>query len=280
MTRTRTVHTLVVALLIVGAPAGDGLAQPAPASVRLALVRQWVLDRNDLGPGTNGRGSAADQFARALERGIVDRPTFGWDRDHIARSTLLPKPVRVVSGAEATALGGRGEFTLVAVRPPAGASAWTEVVVAPGAPGDEAVLVLEVGGEDSTVAQVLESILLAPDRGGVERLPLAPRALFGRQGVPVIRAARGQPISSSERSDLRGADGVTFLVVRSPVDVLADGATTTSGRADLAWDPSADWRVGDRLFIRVPLTRLRNGAPGIVLAWKDRIVHPPGQASR
>jgi hypothetical protein len=154
------------------------------------------------------------------------------------------------------------------------------VVVAPASLEDDAVLVLEVGGEVSTVAQVLESIFLAPPGRGVERLSLAPRALLGRPGVPVIRVARGQAISSLNGSSPWGADGVAFLVARSPVEVLADGATTTSGRADLAWDPTGDWRVGDRLFIRIPLARLRIGAPGIVLAWKDRSVQPSSQASR
>src|SRR5262249_47486675 len=81
------------------------------------------------------------------EHGVVDRPTFEWDRDHLARSTLLLKPVRVVSGAEAAALGGRGQFALVAVRPPGRASAWTEVVLAPESSANDGVLVLEVGGE-------------------------------------------------------------------------------------------------------------------------------------
>jgi hypothetical protein len=168
----------------------------------------------------------------------------------------------------------------VAVRPPAGASAWTEVVVAPGSPESDAVLVLEVGGEVSTVAQVLESIFLAPTSRGVERLSLAPRALLGRPGVPVVRVPRGQPLSLVDGTSPWGADGVAFLVARSPVDVLADGATTTSGRADLAWDPTGDWRVGDRVVIRVPLARLRAGAPGIVLGWKDRSVQPSNEASR
>jgi hypothetical protein len=126
-----------------------------------------------------------------------------WGRDHISRSTLLPKPVRVVSGAEAIVLGGRGEFELMAVRPPAEASAWTEVAVVPRGPGDDAVLVLEVGGEISTVAQVLASVFLAPAGGRVERLSLVPRA----PGLPVIRVARGLPISSTEWSDPHGADG-------------------------------------------------------------------------
>jgi hypothetical protein len=277
MMRTWILPPLVVALLVVGTPPRGGLAQPDPASVRLALMWQRVLDWNDLGPGTTAQGPAADQFARALEHGVVNGPTFEWDRDHIARSSLLLKPIRVVSGAEATALGGRGEFALVAVRPPAGTSAWTEVLVASGGPGDDAVLVLEVGGEVSAVAQILESVLLVPAGGGVERLFTASR---GRPGVPVIRVARGQPIPSSAGSDPWGADGVAFLVARSPVEVLRDGTTTPSGRADLATDPTTDWRVGDRLFIRVPLARLRTSAPAIVLAWKDRTVRPWSHESR
>jgi hypothetical protein len=47
-----------------------------------------------------------------------------------------------------------------------------------------------------------------------------------------------------------------------------------SGRADLAWDSTADWQAGDRLFIRIAVARLRTDAPGIVLAWKDRTVRP------
>jgi hypothetical protein len=253
---------------------------PHLATVRLAHIRQWVVDWNDLGPGATAPEAAADQFGRALERGVVDRATFGWDRDHIARAALLRKPVRVLSGTEATALGGRGEFILVAVRSPAGASAWTEVEIMPTSSADDAVLVLEVGGEVSSVAQVLESVLLAAPEGGVVRLSLTPRALVSRQGVPVIRAARGQPISSVNGVSPWGPDGVAFLVARSPVEVLADGATTTSGRADLAWDPSADWRAGDRLFVRISLARLGTRAPGIVLAWKDRIPRRSHQDSR
>jgi len=251
-----------------------------PPSVRLALVSQWVVDRNGLGPGTTAGGTEEDQFGRALERGVVDRAVFASDRDHIARSALLSKPIRVVPGAEATVLGGRGEFDLVAVRPPAGASAWTEVAVAPRSAGDDAVLVLEVGGGVSTVAQVLESVFLVAAGGRLDRLPLAPRALIDRPGVPVIRVAAGQPISVPDRSAPRGVDEVAFLVARSPVEVLTDGTTTTSGRADLAWDPTGDWRIGDRLFVRIPLARVRSGAPGIVLAWKDRTVQPSNQNSR
>jgi hypothetical protein len=92
--------------------------------------------------GSTGAGGPADRQAEGEHdahpvgrSNAVDRAIFAWHRDHIAQSTLLPKPVRVVSGAEATALGGHGEFALVAVRSPTGASAWTEVDVAPGAPG-------------------------------------------------------------------------------------------------------------------------------------------------
>src|SRR5262249_19819149 len=223
-----------------------------------AFVWQRILDWNDLGPGTPARGPTGDQFVRTLEHGVVDRPTFEWDRDHIARSTLLLKSVRVVSGAEAAALGGRGQFALVAVRPPTSGSAWTEVMLAPEGSGDDGMLVLEVGGEVSMVAPVLERVLLASAGGGAARLPVASR---GRPGVRVIRVASPLPIPATDRPDFRGADGVAFLVARSPVDVLSDGITTMSGRADLAWDTTADWQVGDRVFIRVPIARLRTAAP-------------------
>jgi len=275
--RLRILLALAVALLVVGVPARDGRPQPAVATVRLAFVWQRILDWNDLGPGMPARGPAGNQFARTLEHGVVDRPTFEWDRDHLARSTLLLKPVRVVSGAEAAALGGRGQFALVAVRPPGRASAWTEVVLAPESSANDGVLVLEVGGEVAEVAQVLESVLLAPTEGEVERLSVASR---GRPGVPVIRVAKRLPIPATDQPDFRGADGVAFLVARSPVDVLSDAAITPSGRADLAWDPTTDWRVGDRLVIRIPIARLRTSAPGIVLGWKDRTVQPSSQSSR
>jgi hypothetical protein len=250
-------------LALVLAAAGALEAQPAPLPVRIALVSQWTVRQH---------GGATPPLLEAVERGVVDRMVFAWQKGVITRSSLVWKPVRVLPPPEAAALGGRGAFVPAAVVPPSGPAAWTTVAVVPqtAQPGD--VLVIEAGGELNTITQVLESVIVASP-AGLRLLPLAPRALFPGEGVPVVQLPFGQPVTLAAGTDpFRGADGVSFFVVRSLVPTIRDGAVTASGPADRATDTSlGDWRQGDRVFVRVPLETLRAGAPGIVLGWKDRV---------
>ena len=204
----------------------------------------------------------------ALDGGVVDRPVFWWQRGVIQRSALARKPVRVLPGAEASALGGRGEFELGAVRPPSGTTAWTEVEVRPRSAGDADVLVLEVGGELNTITQVLDALFLVSGEGGFQELRLVPRAAVSAPGVPVARVPLGR--IPAEPAAFRGQDGLEFFVARSPIESLPDADTTTTGSADKAMTNVGDWREADRVFIRIPAARLQAGAPAIVLGWRDR----------
>ena len=247
-------------------------AQPAPVPVRLALVSQWVV--------TQHRGREvrlAPELRSALDSGVVDRTVFRWQRGLIQRRTLVAKPIRVLAGPEAQALGGQGDFQLAAVRPPSGQAAWTavEITAQSGRPDD--VLILEVGGELNSIAQVLETLfLVTPD--GFRELPLARRALVPSAGVPVASLPYGQPVAASARVNFYEAAGVGFFVARSQVEAIVDGGLTASGPADLSSvrDATGDWREGDRIFIRVPAAALRAGVPAVVLGWKDRIFREGG----
>lgn len=263
---SRVLRVMVVlgAVLTLGAAAGRLHAQPAALPLRIALLNQWTI---------NQHGSAGGPpLLQAVERGVVDRPVFAWQRGLIPRGSLVWKPIRVLAAPEAAALGGRGAFQPAAVVPPSGSSAWTTVGIVPqtAQPGD--VLVLEVGGELNTITQVLQTLLVASP-AGLRALPLAPRALIPSDGVPVVQLRFGQPVALAPGADpFRGVDGVSFLVVRSLVPTIPDAAVTPSGPADRATDTTiGDWREGDRVFIRVPLEALRAGPPGIVLGWKDRV---------
>jgi hypothetical protein len=71
----------------------------------------------------------------------------------------------------------------------------------------------------------------------------------------------------------RGLKGVEFLVARSPIRVGANQDVTTNGPADRAEGPlegGADWRDGDRVYVRISSAALREGAPAIAMGWKDR----------
>jgi hypothetical protein len=245
--------------------ASSGLAQDGPIVLRLAFVIQWVVTQHREGG-----------LRAAVERGVVDRTVFTAQRGLIQRSTLVAKPVRVVAGAEAAALGARGEFRLVAVRPPAGAAAWSEVEVAPRTGRPDDVLVLEVGGELGPASQVLDTIVVfGPDGRGTE-VGLALAALFRGPGVAVLNAPFGRPVVRPDaRARFHGTAGVEFLVIRSLVEAMVDAATTPRGRADVAPHWAGEWREGDRVFLRIPQAVLRAGPPSIVLGWKDRIPLAP-----
>jgi hypothetical protein len=264
-----TRRTVVLAALLgglvaplIGSPLA--LAQAPAATVRIALISQWVVSQH---------GSAGPALRSALDGGVVDHTVFRWQRGAIGRDSLVAKPVRVLSGPEAAELGGRGEFQLVGVRPPAGSSAWTTVEIAArtGQPSD--VLVLELGGERHTVTQVLESLFVGPRGGDLVRLPVARAALIPGRGVQVIYAPFERPVVA--RPDhFREVEGVAILVARSLTDYTRNGAIGPSGPADTSSHGAGDWREGDRVLLRIPLATLQAGAPEIVLGWKDRILRP------
>lgn len=267
---------LPLTLIVLLTAAATVQAQAPSLTVRIALLSRWIVDQHRSAGVLGFRRPLPPQFGAALDGGVVDRVVFWWHRGVIQRDSLVPKPIRVLPLAEASAFGGRGEFQLAAVYPPRGAAAWTEVGAAALTGQPEDVLVLEVGGELSTVRQVLETVLLVFPDGRLVELGLARRALIPADGVPVIRAAFGQPVAvPGGPQALRGAAGVDFLVARSQVDVISDGGITTNGLADLSPAEAGEWREGDRVFIRFAVATLRAGAvPGVVLAWKDRIVRP------
>jgi hypothetical protein len=250
-------------------PATDG--QPRTGSVRLALLSQWVVNQHRA-----GSGAMRPELHVALDRGVVDRVVFAAELGAIQRESLVRKPVRVVTGPEAIALGGRGEFEMIALRLTAGVSAWTEVEIGGRSGRPDDVLVLEIGGELSTIAQVLGSVLVLDGSGGIAELGLSPSALIRGDGVPVLNARFGQPIGRADARTLgRAAGGVEFLVIRSLVEVLVDAATTPRGPADASPHFAGEWREGDRVILRIPQSRLAAGPVRIVLGWKDRILLAP-----
>lgn len=269
---------LVVPLTLLGlvTTAASAPGQDIPFTVRIALVSQWVVDRHRSAGALGTRGPMIPQFRAALDGGVVDRAVFAWQRGVIQRNSLVWKPIRVLAGSESSALGGRGEFRLLAVRPPQGPAAWTEVDVTALTGRPEDALVLEVGGELNSIRQVLETIFVVPPGGPPVALSLAPRALIPGEGVPIIKAPFGQPVAApGGPAILRGAAGAEFLVARSPVETTPDGGITTNGLADLSSGEAGEWREGDRVFIRIALAAARARAvPDVVLGWKDRIVRP------
>jgi hypothetical protein len=253
---------LAVVLILAAITLASAPAAAQPAQVRLGLVSQWVV---------NQHGQTAESLREALDRGLVEGPVFSWQRGRIPRSALVAKPIRALPAAEAAALGGRGECDVTAVRAPAEQSAWTVVEVVPRTGRPDDVCVLEVGGELNTIHQVLARLYVATPGGGLAELPLSRRSLFSRPGVPVIRVQFGVPVTLPRGVEFQGRSGVDFLVARSPIETVENGAATPNGFADVSPFQAGEWREGDRVFIRLPVSTLRAGAPPIVLVWKDRV---------
>jgi hypothetical protein len=253
---------LALVVMLVAAALASGPAAAQPAQVRLGLVSQWLV---------NQLGQTSESLGAALDRGLVEGVVFSWQRGQVPRSALVPKPVRALPAAEATALGGRGECDVTAVRAPAGPAAWTTVDILLPNGGPDDVCVLEVGGELNTVQQVLARLYVAAPAGGLEELPLARRALFPRPGIPVVRVPFGRPVTLPAGVTLQGRPGADFLVARSPIDTIENGAVTPNGLADISPFQAGEWRETDRVFIRLPVSTLRAGAPPVVLVWKDRV---------
>jgi hypothetical protein len=266
MARGVTVLALVAAGVGIVTP---GWPQESVARLRIALLPQWTIQQHR-GVG----GALGPDLREALEAGVVDRTVFAWQRGRIQRQALVGKPIRLVPGAEAAALGGRGRFDLVAVRPPASQAAWTELEVAQSAPGSDDVLVLEIGGERNTVTQVLETLLVTDPARGLVEVPLARPALIPGSGVPVVGVPFEQPVPAAMAGRFREAAGMGLLVVRSPLWDIRNGDVTASGVADTVPFGGGDWREGDRVFVRVPAAVLTRGAAGLVLGWKDRTRQP------
>ena len=234
-------------------------------TVRFAFVPRVVSTQFTNGP----------DFRAALDRGVVDRGVFFWQHGLIERSSLVLKPIRLVVGAEAESLGGRGQFQLGAVRRSQGSSAWVEVEVAHAAGQADDRLVLEIGGEKYEQRQVLAALFLAPPAGGLEELRLAPRALVPGAGVPVIEASLTTPLAGLGVAEaFRGPRGVEFLVVRSQIPTGVDREVTTNGLADRAAVPADgpdEWRDGDRVLVRISGAAVQEGVPLVVMVWKDRV---------
>jgi hypothetical protein len=249
----------LIAIAVGMAP--PGWAQGPPETLRIALLPQWTIQQH-------GAGSPA--LRQAVDGGVVDRTVFAWQRGVIQRQALVWKPIRVVPEAEAVALGGRGRFDLVAVRPPAEQAAWTEVQVTRSAPQSEDTLVLEIGGERNTMTQVLETLLLAEPGRALAAVPLARSALVTGAGVPVVAAPFEQPLPPAMAQRFREEAGLGLLVARSPLWDIRNGDVTASGVADTVPFSGGDWREGDRVFVRVSAAALARGTPGLVLGWKDR----------
>ena len=243
------------------------LGQPPATStvLRVALLPQWTIRQHRGGPALRA----------AIEGGVVDRTVFAWQLGVIQRQALVSKPVRVLPGAEAAPLGGRGQFDLGSVRAPAGPSAWTEIEVTRAAPHPDDVLVLEIGGERNTVSQVLETLLVADPARGLVEVPLARSALIPGSGVPVVAAPFAEPLPAAMAQRFREEAGMSLLVVRSPLWDIRNGDMTASGPADtVPLGTVGDWRDGDRVFIRVDAATLARGTSGLVLGWKDRTLRP------
>ncbi len=276
---TRVLVGLLVATALVAAGSAPGHGQPAqsgPFTVRVADVAQWVLMQHGIPASTAGRqGSPA--LRSVLDQGVADRAVFWWERGRIERRWgLVAKPVRVLSGPEAAALGGRGQFDLVGVRPPRGSAAWTEVDVVARPPEPEPVLLLEIGGDRGTWGQVLATFLVATGNGTFQGFVLSPQALVRGPGVQVVMAPFGLPLEDRAAALFQEADGLGVLVARSLTPAITSGGASSNGPADVASASVGDWREGDRVILRVPLTTLRRGVPPIVLGWRDRIEKPGG----
>jgi hypothetical protein len=259
----------LAAAIGVGVGESPAPAQPSPSVVRLALLQQWMIHQHRAGRGLN------PALRDAVEKGVVDRTVFSWQRGVLQREALVRKPIRLVPDDEAAALGGRGRFTLVGVRPPGGQAAWTEVEVSRAQPGPADVFLLEIGGERNTMTQVLETLIVVDPARGLVELPLARAALIAGGGVLVVPALFEQPLPAAMAQRFRPEAGMDLLVARSPLWDIRNGAQTSSGPADTApLDGSGDWREGDRLFLRISAAALERGLPGLVLGWKDRTLQP------
>ncbi len=260
-------------LLTLGAGVGLAQAQPAPVTLRIALVPQWNVNQHRV-PVFGFHRRLAPQFRAALDGGVVDHVVFFWQKGRLDRRWLVKKPIRVVTGPEAAALGGRGQFDPGAVRLSGGPTAWTEVDVVPRSGTPDDLLVLEVGGDVNVMTQVVATVALAPRDGGIEEVPLS-RAI-GQAGPPVaiVFPPFGLPLEAKYAPLFRGVLGVDLLVARSPVHVFPDAGVSSNGVADVAIETAGEWQQGDRVLIRIPLATLRSGAPGVVLAWRDRVTKP------
>jgi hypothetical protein len=262
-TRRALLGGLVSVAVLAGA-VGAGAQTSSPA-VRFAFLWEAVVAQRAARPG----------LAAALERGVVERPAPG-AVDAIPREAVVRKPMRLLGGPEAAAFGGQGEFQLVALRPAADATAWTSVEIQPltRRPGD--VCVLEIGGEQATVAQVIGTLLVAAPDGTFVRHELALPALIRGTGIPVVLAPLVWPAVRSDAPALfRRAGSLELLIARSGVETMVDASLTPRGPADIAPMRAGEWREGDRLLVRVPLAALEAGAPGLVVGWKDRVPLSP-----
>ena len=123
---------------------------------------------------------------------------------------------------------------------------------------------------------MLDAILVEGPGGRLAGLPVEPVALIAGRGVLALSAPFGRPVTRSDAGTrFRGVGGVEFLVIRSLVEAMVDATTTPRGRADASPHWAGEWREGDRLFVRLPVARLRAGPPRLVLSWRDRVVLGP-----
>jgi hypothetical protein len=268
---------LLAAVVLAGGLAGGVHAQPTRATLRIALVPQWVVNQHRAAPSLGSRGVATPQLVRALDGGVVSRVVFWWQRGVVHRDALVWKPIRLVEGEEAATLGGRGSFELVQVRPPAGGSAWLEADIVPRAGRPAEVAVVELGGELAPLRQVLDSLHLVGPDGSLTELELARRALVRGAGVQIITAPFDRPVTVPDaRALFQGGGGLEFLVVRSQVEVSPGAEATPNGFGDLSAFNAGAWREGDRVMLRVPVAAAGTGLAPIVLGWRDRLFRPDG----
>jgi hypothetical protein len=133
-------------------------------------------------------------------------------------------------------------------------------------------VVLEVGGELGTFQQRVGTVLVQAAGGALRRVAVVPG-----EGIAVVRAPFGCPLDLADPAGrFHDVEGLGILVVRSAVETVPNGATTTNGPAGLSplVARGADWREGDRVLLRVPLALLLGEPPALVLGWGDRCLVP------
>ena len=235
MSKARGIVTIgVVGLAVLGGQVVDSPAGAA-ATLRIAHLSPSIVDQHRGGwPSVTGQPMQPD-FRSAGDHRVVDRAVLRWPHSVIQRIARMQKPIRIVEGDEAAALGGRGTFPLAAVRVPGGLAAWTEIDVVPVSGAAEDVRVLEVGGEIDTVRQVLASRVVRQAGQTPEEWPLATPAFHPGAGVAVIQAQFGLPLGGPDApGQCGGSDALEALVGRSLVQTVSETAETTNGGADLS----------------------------------------------
>ena len=197
---------------------------------------------------------------KALDRGVVDKTVWWWDKGYVERFNLVNKDIKIPDKKIQNVLSEKKAIGIAEVIPPKESSGWTKVAFL--APDDaQKVLIIELNGMSEGNERFLTSIGIKTAERKIEDIFIQPEALFkGKEKSAFCISGRYfnyrlEQGGSREwlKENLESINGISILVLKSYSGVSSRSAGT-----------------GDKVFVIIDIERIsrQKYIPEVILGWK------------